>query len=393
MNASGLTECWLVPGEDMRVAAHVAIAARRDYGANPKGQPLAKSHERALNESGKACMAVSASGQSSLSDMQASPEDDDGWGAESAARAACIAPRMPLSSSIRAGSSSLLAGSSLLASSTLMGAEGSQPEANAAFTAEQKSHLSAKVHQLSTQVRHERHHSYSSSTTPPSRLLHEAHVHEHTTSELHGEPSRMSLPADQAKEQLPEQPQHESQQCHHASRVVLEAALVSEGNAGEEFMRRGAWRAGRPSAYTSDVDSNCVNLSKLQQASTSSCKEAGTDRGFVQGTMQSSPEPSDGNAAKPPLRSQEASCQNMVLSELEKLQRMGVSGQQQAAPQWVSQSSEVMSADMLLAQKLQEEELRWHQIHSRANAAQALKRKLKETTLDAFLKKPALRRE
>ena len=389
--ASKLTQCCLTPGEDMRVAALVAITARRDYGANPKGQPLAKSHERALNESSRACMASSASGGSSLSDMQASLAEDDGWGVESAARAAYTAPHVPLSSSIHAGSSSMLAGSGLSASSTSMSTEGLRSEAKAALTAEQKSHLSARVLQSSMQSRHNQLHSLTSRPTQPSNLLHEANMLEHFTFDLHGGPSCMSLLASQAKEQLPEQRQHESQQRHYASSGVSEAALASEGDTSEELMRG---QAGRPSASTSIVDSTPVKLLKLQQASTSSCKEAGTDRGFLRDAVQSSAEPSDRNATTTKLRSQEASWQDMVLSELEKLQRTGFGTRQQAAPQWVAQSAEDVSADMLLAQKLQEEELRWHQIHSRANAVQTVKRKLrKETTLDAFLKKPALGRD
>ena len=393
INASRLTQCCLVPGEDMRVAAHVAIAARRDYGAHPKGQPLAKSHERALNESSRACVAAS-SGGSSLSDMQASPADDDGWGAESAARAAYTAPHMPLSSSTYAGSSAMLAGSRFLASSTSMGTEGLQSKANAALTARQNSYVSADVLQLPMQSRHDPLHSLSSSVMPPRHLSIQANMPEHNLSDLHGKASRISLPADQAQKQLTEQHQHEIQQCQHASRGVPEAARVSDGNMGEKQICKGAWRAGNPSGVISNVDGALVKLSKLQQASTGSCKEAGTERGFAQGTVQPSAEPSNGNAVSTLLGAQGASCQSIVSSELERLERMKVSGQHQAAPQWVSQSSEDVSADMLLAQKLQEEELRWHQMHSRASAAQTLKRKLKkETTLDAFLKKPALGRK
>ena len=391
--ASALTQRYHVPGEDMRVAALVAIAARRDYGAHPKGQPLAKSHERALNETSRACVAAS-SGGSSLPDMQASPADDDGWGAESAARAAYTAPHMPMSSSTHAGSSSMLAGSGFLASSTSMGTEGLQSRANAALNAQQISHLSADVLQLPMQSRHDPLHSLSSSVAPPRHLLRQANMLEHNSSDLHGSLNCISLPANQAQEQLTEQRQHEIQQCHQASRGVPEAAPVSNGDMGEEPICKGAWGAGRPSGPTSNVDSALVKLSKLQQASTSSCREAGTDREFVQGTVQSSAEPSDENAISAPLGAQGASCQSVLLSELERLERMKVSGQHQAAPQWVSQSPEDVSADMLLARKLQDEELRWHQMHSRVSAAQTLKRKLKkETTLDAFLKKPALGRK
>ena len=377
----------------MRVAAHVAIAARRDYGAHPKGQPLAKSRERALNESGRACVAAS-SGGSSLSDMQASPADDDGWGAESAAKAAYTAPHMPLSSSTHAGSLSKLAGSRVSASTTLMGTEGLQLVTNAALTAQQSSHLSADVLQVPMQSRHDLLHSLSSSVTPPRHHLTQADILEQNLSDSHGRSSRISLPANQAQEQLTEQHLHEIQQCHHASRGVPEAAPVFNGNTGEKSICRASLRAGRPSGPTSEEDSALVQLSKLQQASTSSCKEAGTDRGFVQGTAQSCAEPSGGNAIGAPLGAQGVSCQSIVLSELERLERMKVSSQQQAAPHRVSQSSEDVSADMLLARKLQEEELRWHQMHSRASAAQTVKRKLKkEATLDAFLKKPALGRK
>ena len=286
----------------------------------------------------------------------------------------------------------MLAGSGFLASSTSMGTGGLQSRANAALTTQQNSRLSADVLQLPMQSRHDR--SLSSSVMPPRHLLKQANMLEHNPSDSHGYSSRISLPADQAQEQLTEQRQHEIQQCHQASRGVSEAATASDGKMGEESICKGAWRAGRPSGPTSDVDSAFVKLSTLQQASASSCKEAGTDRGFVQGTVQSSAEPSDGNAISARLGAQGASCQSIVSSELERLERMKVSGQHQAAPQWVSQSSEDVSADMLLARKLQEEELRWHQIHSRASAAQKLKRKLKkETTLDAFLKKPALGRK
>ena len=217
---------------------------------------------------------------------------------------------------------------------------------------------------------------------------------EHPPSDSQCGPSGMSPLAVQATEQLPEQPKHESQQCHHASRGATEVALKSEGNTGVELMCKGPLQASRPSAPTSHGDGTLVKPLNLLQASISSSKEAGTDKGFVLGSAQVSREPSDRNAVSAPGRSQDASCQSMVLSELEKLQRMGLSGRQQAAPRWVPQSSDNVSADMLLAQKLQDEELRWHQIHSRANMAQPLKRKLKkETTLDAFLKKPALRKE
>ena len=286
----------------------------------------------------------------------------------------------------------MLAGSGFLASSTSMGTGGLQSRANAALTTQHNSRLSADVLQLPMQSRHDR--SLSSSVMPPMHLSIQANMLEHNSSDSHGNASRISLPADQTQEQLTEQRQHEIQQSHQASRGVPEAATESNGSMGEEPICKGAWRVGRPSGPTSDVDSALVKLSKLQQASASSCKEAGTDRGFVQGTVQTSAEPSDGNAISAPLGAQGASCPSIIFSELEKLERMKVSGQHQAAPQRMSQSSEELSADMLLAQKLQEEELRWHQIHSRASAAQTLKRKLKkETTLDAFLKKPALGRK
>ena len=74
------------------------------------------------------------------------------------------------------------------------------------------------------------------------------------------------------------------------------------------------------------------------------------------------------------------------LSELQKLQALSDLSKQQA-PHWLPAGPEDLSADLRLAQKLQQEELRYHQLHSRADAE---KRKLKkETTLDAFFKRPA----
>ncbi|CAL5220492.1 g2519 [Coccomyxa viridis] len=281
-------------GEELRQTAQVAITARKDYGAVPKGQPLTKSHERALSEAAATrAAAASLANSASLSDEDALPEEDD-WGIESAP-----GPELPFSmpNGRAVHTDSRLAHGSSIAGKPRLGEQ-----------------LKSKDMKL------------QSGPSPLEHGMAKAVISSHKPL------------AAQTDGQRVQQDLELSDNMHLSS---------TDEMLGIEL----------PAQYIDHSRSDASELAGEKQ-------------------IRQTNQPNGGDTMQHSSR----------LTELQKLQALSDASKQQA-PQWVGSSPADLSADLRLAQKLQQEELRWHQLHSRADTA---KRKLKkESTLDAFFKKPA----
>ena len=362
----------------------MAISARRDYGARPKGQPLAKSHERALTEAGRTCPAALSAGSDSLSDDLASLEEDD-WGLNTA-----MGPD-PLMGPAYAASN--------LDMSEALGREHSrsmawiperangQGDSSHAADGEQNLHADASIEALQGQ------HAAAAAMMLDASS---AAVHWEHSSQHHGQSHHSTAPealrdptqskALAAQDARADSYSHEKQalQGTHSSAP----ASVTTHQRLQDIEQHGAGPTNELSAPDSQIAQEAQHQSRASavvarstirgpEQSAGSAKAAGAS---TQGEVRRCAEQATAALAR------KSSDTGVSLSELQKLQAMSEDGQR-PAPNWALGDSDELSADLRLAKKLQREELRWHQIHSRAEAG---KRKLKrEGTLDAFFKKPA----
>lgn len=363
----------------------MAISARRDYGARPKGQPLAKSHERALTEAGRTCPAALSAGSDSLSDDLASLEEDD-WGLNTARGPdplmgpAYAASNLDVSKALGREHSRSMAWIPERANGegdSSHAADGGEqnPHADASIEALQGQHAAAAGIMLdaaSTAVHWEyssQHHGQCHLSTAPEALR------DLTQSE--------ALAAKDARADSRSHEQQALQGTHNSA-----PASVTMHQRLQDTEQHGAGPANGLSAPGSQI---------AQEAQHQSRASAVVARSTIRGPEQNA---RSAKAAGASTQGEVRRCAEQAtaalacksgdtgvsLSELQKLQAMSEDGQR-PAPNWALGDSVELSADLRLAKKLQREELRWHQIHSRAEAG---KRKLKrEGTLDAFFKKPA----
>lgn len=352
------------------MAATVAISARRDYGANPKGPALAKSHERALNEASRARPADSAPGSgASLSDSHASIEEES-WGLDSAMGAA-HEDNQPSGNGTLLGTSR---GANGLMGRTSDQTNGSEAPLASAQGAQQHSPGAKTSVCLLKQSRQPSQHESLAPTEP------EPDEQERSTHWSGGNASAASDPVYNSMLARPAASPDEKMRPHappqQGTDAMHHSASLASGHCKDGGMSN--------SANAPDVQELAASACTAAMKIVGTAASASTAHRDPRDRKQAEAQQPDENPARAPGRP--PCCQGMLPTELEKLRAMSQSGQQRA-PQWVS---EELSADLRLARKLQEEELRWHQIHSRADAAKGIKRKLKkESTLDAFFKKPA----
>ena len=364
----------------------MAISARRDYGARPKGQPLAKSHERALTEAGRTCPAASPARSDSLSDDLASLEEDD-WGLNTA-----MGPD-PLMGPAYAASNLDVSEALGREHSRSMAwiperANGQGDSSHAADDGEQNPHADASIEALQGQ------HAAAAAMMldASSAAGHWEHSSQyHGQSHLSAAPEALRDPTQSealaASDARADSCSHEKQalQGTHSSapaRVTMQQRL-------QDVEQHGAGPANGLSA----PDSQIAHEAQHQSRASAAVVTRSTIRGPEQnaGSAKAAGASTQGEVWRCAEQATAAlACKSsdtgVSLSELQKLQAMSEDGQR-PAPNWALGDSDELSADLRLAKKLQQEELRWHQIHSRAEAG---KRKLKrEGTLDAFFKKPA----
>lgn len=414
-----------MPGEELQQAARVAMSARRDYGANPKGQPLAKSNERALSEAGRGRPAAASTGNSvSISDEDAFPEEDD-WGFDSAmgpehavsmpepSRTAntelnSTAARLPFHSQpsrpeqaseskdrtlqntyirtnsnhehsmqptaeAHAGAQNLLSdrqmqsgksGYSLASCSTLDGSDANRvPAAAVGLTHCQQidEHVGLGANDgalpaLSNNVRAQ-HESQPHSQRPGNGLVaaksRVSHAKQPPILSKASEPNT----ADRSPIGLP-QPEGQSHLSGYSPGTGTALDAMQHQQQGACNIASAAWQK-----LSSMDEKSSASHSQLVQAQN---RERHSDAASI--------------------ASRSTASQGVAPTELQKLQALSKTSQQRP-PQWLTPSEGGLSADLRLAQKLQQEEVRWHQIHTRANSAK--RKPKKESTLDAFFKRPA----
>ena len=404
---SSSSKAILLPGEELRQAAQVAITARKDYGAVPKGQPLAKSHERALSEAAAAhAAAASMADSASLSDDDALPEEDD-WGIESApgpelpfsmpngrtvhtgprsAHGTFTASKLKPKEQLNSGDAKPRSGFSTL--------EHSMPNSAVLQTV---THVPTSNHQVQRQ-------GFGQSETSLDTLDH-SHASRTPISTAAQPLSQMMATSLRTSDHsaLPALCKDSERQEVQGFRAVRTSHKPLAGRIDSRQVQQ------EPELSHSMDPSNTdemlgiglpVQHSACSQPDASQlADEKHTEEPNGSDTLQHSEcgpgppgvtvsRPFEGNEvqAQNHDRHSSASSEGSRLTELQKLQALSDASKQQA-PRWLGSGPEDLSADLRLAQKLQQEELRWHQVHSRADTA---KRKLKkESTLDAFFKRPA----
>lgn len=391
----------LRPGEELRQAAQVAIIARKDYGAEPKGQPLAKSHERALSEAAAARLAAAPSANSaSLSDEDALPEEGD-WGMDAALE--CERPAsMP-------GGRATSAGSRLTDSSSL---------ATHPRWREQLRNTDATLQSNTSTLQNSMPRSAELQAVPcipvadgqtQGQGFGLSEVSHKTLDNSHANRVQNSPPAQPPPQKTDDQ--HTS--CHCALPLLSvddkrqDVQVLNPVNASRQPLaaqqesRQALQQLSNPCRRDVSLNDR-LSAQRTEQGKADSPQlvaEQQCEQSYGKDTLQHSkhglgpPGPTVDRTleyckvqAQGHDRHTSASCQSMRSSELQKLQALSDASDEQA-PQWVDSGPADLSADHRLAQKLQQEELRWHQLHSKADTA---KRKLKkESTLDTFFKRPA----
>ncbi len=397
----------MLPGEELRQAAQVAITARKDYGAVPKGQPLAKSHERALSEAAAArAVAVSPANSASLSEEDALPEEDD-WGIESAP-----GPELPFSmpNGRTVYSDAKSAHASFTGGNSRLGEHLSSKDVKLQSGSWAQNHSLPRLAALQTVPR----------VPPLNGQEHFQGVGQSEASSDAPDNSHASRTPSSTAAQLPLQETGASLQtsdhsalpalCNHGQRQVAQglrkfrdshrplAAETESQQVQQEMQLSQIMEPSNtnkmPGIEPSKQRTDHSHADASQQAGEKQSKQPyGSDR-MQHGKRRLGPSgvmvsrTSEGGAvqAQNHDRHSSASSEGLRLIELQKLQALSAASKHQV-PQWLDSGSDDLSADLRLAQKLQQEELRWHQLHSRADPA---KRKLKkESTLDAFFKRPA----
>ena len=364
----------------------MAISARRDYGARPKGQPLAKSHERALTEAGRACPAASSAGSDSLSDDLASPDEDD-WSLNTAMGPDPLMGPAYAASNLDTGKAPGTEHSRSMAC-TPEQAKGQGNSLHAANNGEQNPHADASMEALQGQ------HAAAAGMlldAASAAVQREHSSQRHGQSHLSAAPEALRNPT-QSKALAAEDATADS--CSHEQQALQGThsnapASVTMQQRLQHAEQHGAGPANGLAAPVSQIVQEAQHQSRASAAVVTRSAIRGPEQNTgsataavacTQGEVRQCAEQA---AAALACKSSDT---GVSLSELQKLQAMS-EGSQCPAPNWALGDSDEFSADVRLAKRLQQEELRWHQIHSRAEAG---KRKLKrEGTLDAFFKKPA----
>lgn len=407
---SSSSKAILLPGEELRQAAQVAITARKDYGAVPKGQPLTKSHERALSEAAATrAAAASLANSASLSDEDALPEEDD-WGIESAP-----GPELPFSmpNGRAVHTDSRLAHGSSIAGKPRLGEQLKSKDMKLQSGPSPLEHGMAKsavpraVPHMPTSERQVQKRGFGQNETSQvalnisraSRIPSSTAIHPPSQN-----PSASMHSSDHSA--LPALCKHGTRQEAHGSRAVISShkplAAQTDGQRVQQDLELSdnmhlsstdeMLGIELPAQYIDHSRSDASELAGEKQIRQTNQPNGGdtmqhSEHGLSPfGVLGSRTSADCEIQAQNHDRHSSASSAGSRLTELQKLQALSDASKQQA-PQWVGSSPADLSADLRLAQKLQQEELRWHQLHSRADTA---KRKLKkESTLDAFFKKPA----
>ena len=400
----------------------MAISARKDYGAAPKGQPLAKSHERALKEASRAPAAAASPGSSgSLSDEGALPEEDE-WGIASAPGPEFAVSRPgskvghPSSRSANGSFLGVKAGPAEHMRSkdekqqrgfpTLKPGSPSSSELQALSqnltTGEQKQRQGFEQSGASYNDLDDSHSSRVPSNTvgqPPSQEIdkHNVQSSHHSAARplcgtvemqqvphLHAEGAKRSLYAAQQGSKHMQQPAKLSGDMDPCSSHVLPAGRQSAQH--DERSCDGVAQLDTPNRSASQFLPVMGFDDSMVAHSEHGPSLCGADASTPPDGRPVAAQNHDRHKGASVEQNSIASSQGSGLSELQKLQALSDLSKQQA-PHWLPSGPEDLSADLRLAQKLQQEELRYHQLHSGADAA---KRKLKkEATLDAFFKRPA----
>ncbi len=414
----------IMPGEEMQQAARVAISARRDYGASPKGQPLAKSDERALNEASRGCPGAASTGNSvGLSDGDAFPEEDD-WGFDSA-----MGPEHAVSMT---GPSRTATELNPAAAGLPFHSRPSRPEQasesidrtpqnryitinpnhvhSMQLTAE--AHAGARMHLSDRQMQSGKcGYSLASCDTldgsdairAPAAAVGQAHcpqIYKHVGLGVH----ESALPAlsNDVEAQHKSQPHSpgpgngllagKSKIKHAGLPPVLSRA--SQPNTADRSSK--GLSQPKDQSHLSGNDPSTGTVSNaMQHQQQGACNTAPAAWQFLS-SMDTTSSASHSQLAQAQnherhrdaasITSHSTASQDVPPTELQKLQALSKTSQQ-GHPQWLAPREGDLSADLRLAQKLQQEEMRWHQIHSRADSAK--RKSKKESTLDAFFKRPA----
>ena len=382
----------------------MAITARKDYGAVPKGQPLSKSHERALSEAAAARLAVAPSAYSAnLSDEDAIPEEGD-WDMDGDLECG-IPASMP--GGRAASACSRLVDSGFLATHPRWVEQVNRKNAKL------QSNTSTLQHSMPTSAELQAVPRATVSDGPAqwqgvehSKASHETLGLQHASSREQA--STAAQPPSQKKDVdhalchsalpfLSVDDKRQDVNGHHAvsvSRKPLSAPLEGRQVKQQPTLSKSC---GRSVSLSTRVSAQAAEQNRAdfpQLAAEKECEHSNGNDNFQHSrhglgpsatTMERTPEYCDVQAQNHDRHNNMAS-QSLQPTELQKLQVLSEASDQQA-PQWVGSGPTDLSADLRLAQKLQQEELRWHQLHSKADTA---KRKLKkESTLDAFFKRPA----
>jgi len=412
-------------GEELQQAARVAISARRDYGASPKGQPLAKSGERALNEAGRGRPAAASTGNSvSISDGDAFPEEDD-WGFDSA-----MGPEHAVS----------MTGARKTANTKLTPAAARLPFYSQPSRPEQASETKDRTLQnryITTISNHVNSMQPTAEAQAGARMLssdrqmqsgkcgyslascssldcsdanrvpaaavgltHCQQINEHVGLGANdGALPALSnnVRAQHESQSHPQRPGNglvaaRSRVTHAEQQPILSKA--SEPNTADRSPIGLPQPEGQShlSDYSPGTGTALDTMQHQQQGACNSASAARQKLSCMDETSSAShtqlvqAQNCERHSDAASIASRSTASQDVAPTELQKLQALSKTSQQRP-PQWLTPSEGGVSADLRLAQKLQQEEMRWHQIHSRANSA---KRKTKrESTLDAFFKRPA----